>query len=216
MPQTNCRKDDGTSSRSINTDCTVDATQVDDDELVKRVCMGETQVFRLLIERHQQHIFNLCYRMLQQLEDAEDATQEIFLKAYDSLKAFRGESRLKTWLCRIARNECLNRLRHEPMVSLDEPFDESSTTAEGFQVVDSAPSPLELIEQEETKSAVHAAINELPPQYRWVITLFHLNELSYDEIAQVMEVQIGTVKTHLFRARELLKSKLKAFVEGKM
>ena len=210
MPQTNARKDDGTPA------CPVDTPQVDDDELVKRVCMGETQLFRLLIERHQQHIFNLCSYMLQQPEDAEDATQETFLKAYDSLKAFRGESRLKTWLCRIARNECLNRLRHEPMVSLDEPFDESSTTADGFQVVDSAPSPLELIEQEETKSAVHAAINELPPQYRWVITLFHFNELSYDEIAQVMEAPIGTVKTHLFRARELLKSKLKAYVEGKV
>jgi RNA polymerase sigma-70 factor (ECF subfamily) len=210
MPQTDCRKDDGTLSHSA------DASQADDNELVERVCMGEMQLFRLLIERHQQHIFNLCYRMLRQFEEADDATQDTFLKAYRSLKQFRGDARLKTWLCRIARNECLNRLRHEPMVSLDEPFDESSTTAEGFQVVDSAPSPLELIEQEETKSAVHAAINELPPQYRWVITLFHLNELSYDEIAQVMEVQIGTVKTHLFRARELLKSKLKAFVEGKM
>ena len=149
-------------------------------------------------------------------EDAEDATQEIFLKAYRSLKKFRGESRFKTWLCRIARNECLNRLRHQPIGSLDEPFDESSTTTAGCQVVDSAPSPLELIEQEETKSAVHAAINKLPRQYQLVIMLFYFSDLSYEEIALVMEIPIGTVKTYLFRARALLKSKLKAFVEGKM
>ena len=212
MSQTNSRKGDGTPTCTINTDCTGDMTQADDDELVKRVCAGETQVFRLLVERHQQHIFNLCYRMVEQREDAEDATQEVFLKAYRSLKKFRGESRFKTWLCRIATNECLNRLRHEPMGSLDEP----STTEDGVHPVDSTPSPLELIEQQEIESTVHAAIDELPHTYRLVITLFHFTELSYDEIAQVMEIPIGTVKTHIFRARALLKSKLKAFVEGKM
>ena len=212
MSQTNSRKDDGTSACTVNTACTGDMTQADDAELVKRVCMGETELFRLLIERHQHHIFNLCYGMLQHPEDAEDATQEIFLKAYRSLKKFRGESRLKTWLCRIARNECLNRLRHEPMSSLDEP----SATEEGFYPVDSAPSPLELIEHQEIQTTVRSAIDELPGTYRLVITLFHFTELSYEEIAQVIEVPIGTVKTYLFRARALLKSKLKAFVEGKM
>jgi RNA polymerase sigma-70 factor (ECF subfamily) len=206
MPQTNARKDDGTPA------CPVDTPQVDDDELVKRVCMGETQLFRLLIERHQQHIFNLCYRMLRQFEEADDATQDTFLKAYRSLKQFRGDARLKTWLCQIARNECLNRLRHENMASLDQQL----TTDYSFQIADSMPSPLELIEQQETQSIVHEAINKLPHQYRLVITLFHLNGLSYEEISQVMEIPMGTVKTHIFRARELLKSKLQAFVEGKI
>ncbi len=206
MPQTDCRKDDETLSHSADT------SQADDNELAKRVCMGETQLFRLLIERHQQHIFNLCYRMLRQFEEADDATQDTFLKAYRSLKQFRGDARLKTWLCRIARNECLNRLRHENMASLDQQL----TTDYSFQIADSTPSPLELIEQQETQSIVHAAINELPHPYRLVITLFHLNGLSYEEISQVMEIPMGTVKTHIFRARELLKSKLQAFVEGKM
>ena len=206
MPQTDCQEDDGTVSHSA------DASQADDNELVKRVCMGETQLFRLLVERHQQHIFNLCYRMLRQFEEADDATQDTFLKAYRSLKQFRGDARLKTWLCKIARNECLNRLRHENMVSLDQQL----TTDYSFQIADSTPSPLELIEQQETQSIVHAAINELPHQYRLVITLFHLNGLSYEEISQVMEIPMGTVKTHIFRARELLKSKLQAFVEGKI
>ena len=187
-------------------------TQADENELVKRVCMGETQLFRLLIERHQQHIFNLCYRMLQQFEEADDATQDTFLKAYRSLKQFRGDARLKTWLCRIARNECLNRLRHENMASLDQQL----TTDYSFQIADSTSSPLELIEQQETQSIVHAAINKLPHPYRLAITLFHLNGLSYKEISQVMEIPMGTVKTHIFRARELLKSKLQAFVEGKI
>ena len=206
MPQTDCQKDDGTVSHSA------DASQVEDNELVKRVCMGETQLFRLLIERHQQHIFNLCYRMLRQFEEADDATQGTFLKAYRSLKQFRGDARLKTWLCQIARNECLNRLRHENMASLDQQL----TTDYSFQIADSTPSPLELIEQRETRSIVHEAINKLPHQYRLVITLFHLNGLSYEEISQVMEIPMGTVKTHIFRARELLKSKLQAFVEGKI
>ena len=206
MPQTDSQKDDGNLSHSA------DASQADDNELVKQVCMGETQLFRLLIERHQQHIFNLCYRMLRQFEEADDATQDTFLKAYRSLKQFRGDARLKTWLCRIARNECLNRLRHENMASLDQQL----TTDYSFQIADSTPSPLELIEQQETQSIVHEAINTLPHQYRLVITLFHLNGLSYEEISQVMEIPMGTVKTHIFRARELLKSKLQAFVEGKI
>jgi RNA polymerase sigma-70 factor (ECF subfamily) len=206
MPQTDCQKDDGPLSHST------DASQADDNELVKQVCMGETQLFRLLIERHQQHIFNLCYRMLRQFEEADDATQDTFLKAYRSLKQFRGDARLKTWLCQIARNECLNRLRHENMASLDQQL----TTDYSFQIADSMPSPLELIEQRETQSIVHEAINKLPHQYRLVITLFHLNGLSYEEISQVMEIPMGTVKTHIFRARELLKSKLQAFVEGKI
>ena len=206
MPQTDCQKDDGTLSHPA------DASQAADNELVKRVCMGETQLFRLLIERHQQHIFNLCYRMLRRFEEADDATQDTFLKAYRSLKRFRGDARLKTWLCQIARNECLNRLRHENMASLDQQL----TTDYSFQIADSTPSPLELIEQQETQSIVHEAINTLPHQYRLVITLFHLNGLSYEEISQVMEIPMGTVKTHIFRARELLKSKLQAFVEGKI
>ena len=205
MPQTDCQKDNGTLSHSA------DASQ-DDNKLVKRVCMGETQLFRLLIERHQQHIFNLCYRMLGQFEEADDATQDTFLKAYRSLKQFRGDARLKTWLCRIARNECFNRLRHENTASLDQQL----TTDYSFQIADSTPSPLELIEQQETQSIVHEAINKLPHQYRLVITLFHLNGLSYEEISQVMEIPMGTVKTYIFRARELLKSKLQAFVEGKI
>ena len=206
MPQTDCRKDDGTLSHSA------DASQAEENELVKRVCMGETQLFRLLIERHQGHIFNLCYRMLRQFEEADDATQDTFLNAYRSLKRFRGDARLKTWLCRIARNECLNRLRHENMASLDQLL----TTDYSFQIADSTPSPLELIEQQETQSIVHEAINKLPHSYRLAITLFHLNGLTYEEISQVMEIPMGTVKTHIFRARELLKSKLQVFVEGKI
>ena len=206
MPQTDCQKDDGTLAYSA------EASQATDNELVKRVCMGETQLFRLLIERHQQHIFNLCYRMLRQFEDADDATQDTFLKAYRSLKQFRGDARLKTWLCRIARNECLNRLRHEDMASLDQQL----TTDYSFQIADLTPSPLELIERQEIQSMVHEAINKLPHRYRLVITLFHLNGLSYEEISQVMEIPMGTVKTHIFRARELLKLKLQAFVEGKI
>ena len=206
MPQTDSTKDDGTLSRSTY------PMHADDNELAKRVLMGETQVFRLLIERHQQDIFNLCYRMLQRSEEADDATQDTFLKAYRSLKQFRGDARLKTWLSRIARNECLNRLRDEKIMSLDE----QSETDCGFEFADSAPSPLGLIEQQETQSIVHAAIDELPHPYRLAITLFHLDGLSYEEISQVMEIPLGTVKTHIFRARILLKSKLQAYVEGKI
>ena len=100
MAQTDCQKDDGTLSHSA------DASQVDDNELVKQVCMGETQLFRLLIERHQQHIFNLCYRMLRQFEEADDATQDTFLKAYRSLKRFRGDARLKN----VAMSNCSERV----------------------------------------------------------------------------------------------------------
>ena len=182
----------------------------EDCELVKRAQMGENAAFKTLVERHQQTIYNLCYRMLKQREEAQDATQETFLKAYRSLKEFRYESRLKTWLCRIATHECLNRMRHQECLSLDEMQAEDAHV----QIADSAPSSLERIERKEVQSMIHRAVDALPQPYRLVITLYHLNELSYAEIAQAMDVPIGTVKTYLFRARALLKSKLKNFVEG--
>ncbi len=189
---------------------TVNPMPSEDCELVKRAQTGENAAFKTLVERHQQTIYNLCYRMLTQREEAQDATQETFLKAYRSLKEFRYESRLKTWLCRIATHECLNRMRHQECLSLDEMQAEDAHV----QIADSAPSPLEQIERKEVQSMIHRAIDALPHPYRLVITLYHLNELSYAEIAQAMDVPIGTVKTYLFRARALLKSKLKNFVEG--
>ena len=188
----------------------VETMHPEDCHLVKRAQAGETDAFRTLVERHQQTIYNLCYRMLKHTEDAKDATQETFLKAYRSLGEFRGESRFQTWLCRIATHECLNRLRGPNVLSLDEMGEEDRH----FQIADSAPSPLELIERQEVQSMIHEAIDALPDSYRLTITLYHLNGLSYEEIAQTMDVPIGTVKTYLFRGRAILKSKLKNFVEG--
>jgi RNA polymerase sigma-70 factor (ECF subfamily) len=181
-----------------------------DYELVERVQRGETTVFRMLVELHQKRIYNLCYRMLQNAEEARDATQETFLKAYRSLGGFRHESSFTTWLCRIAANECINRTRRQDFLSLDDMQEEGR-----LQLADSAPSPFESVERTEVQSMLRGAIDALPIPYRLAITLYHLNELSYEEIARVMGVPIGTVKTYLFRARATLKSKLERFVEGK-
>lgn len=189
--------------------CPIEIRQPEDCELVRQAQIGETAAFKMLVERHQRAIYNLCYRMLKQTEEAKDATQETFLKAYRSLRGFRHESRFKTWLCRIATHECLNRLRHQKPLSLDEIQEEDRH----FQVADSASSPLEQIGRKEVQSMIHQAIDALPDSYRLAITLYHLDELSYEEIAQTMDIPIGTVKTYLFRARAILKSKLKNFVE---
>jgi RNA polymerase sigma-70 factor (ECF subfamily) len=203
MSQTHLVENKGAQFRAVET------IQPEDCELVKRAQIGETVAFKTLVERHQRAIYNLCYRMLKGAEDAKDATQETFFKAYRALKEFRHESRFQTWLYRIATHECLNRLRDPNSLSLNEMQEDD----EEIQIADSAPSPLELIERKEVQSMIHQAIDALPHPYRLAITLYHLNELSYEEIAQAMNVPIGTVKTYLFRARAALKSKLKRFVE---
>jgi RNA polymerase sigma-70 factor (ECF subfamily) len=177
-----------------------------DAELVTRARRGDEAAFEQLVLRHQRYVFNLAYRVLGDYAEAEDATQEAFVRVWRGLSGFRGQARFTTWLYRIVHNLCLNRLpRLRRELLQTQPLDEV--------LVAPGPSPADLFDVRERLAFLHAQLNRLPEKYRLVLTLRYLQQLSYDEIAAALEVPMGTVKTHIHRARQLLRERLRQWEE---
>ena len=165
--------------------------------------------FRKLVELYQDRVYNQAFRMLGNHEDAEEAAQDIFLSIYRSLDKFRQESKMSTWIYRITSNVCISRLRKKQLViqSLDEPFDEDGTTlADELYEKDSDPETL--LETGETAEIVRSQVRQLPPNWAMAISLFYFDELSYDEIAEILEIPRATVATYIFRGRKQLAHQL--------
>jgi RNA polymerase sigma factor (sigma-70 family) len=156
--------------------------------------------FNELVERYQGAVYNVCVRMLGDAQPAEDCTQETFFAAYRSIKSFRGGA-FRSWLLRIASNQCYDllrrRQRHPADALPDEPF-----------VVDPSPSPDEAALSAETAAALERAIGQLPPDQRLCVLLVDVQGFDYDEAAQAMDVNLGTVKSRLSRARARLRELL--------
>ncbi len=166
-------------------------------QLVLRAREGDRQAFNELVRCYQDLVFRLCVRLLGNSDDAEDAAQEVFLRAYTRLAGFRGLSSFKTWLVRLTINTCLNqRGRQQPLQSL------------APEVVDGAPSVEDTVLRAETVARVHTALQALPQQYRIAVVLRDLEGLSYREIAEIVDVPEGTVRVWAFRGRERLKDLL--------
>lgn len=163
-----------------------------------------------LYDAYGQMIFSVALRMLQNRQDAEDVTQDVFFEAYKSLKHFRAESKFSTWLYRIAVNRSLNHQRKrklERLLSLDFGGTEDDTESEGFP--DRAEeTPDAVIEKKETGQIVQEAINSLPNQQRIALLLHRYEELSYEEIAEIMGVTVASVESRLHRAKQTLAKKL--------
>jgi len=177
-----------------------------DAEMVARARRGDEAAFEQLVLRHQRYAFNLAYRVIDNYAEAEDVTQEAFVRAWRGLPGFRGQARFATWLYRIVYNLCLNqlpRLRQELLQA--EPLEEA--------VVNPAPAPPDVFEVQERLAFLHDELNRLPAKYRLVLTLRYLQDLSYAEIAAALDVPMGTVKTHLHRARRLLTERLRRWEE---
>jgi RNA polymerase sigma-70 factor, ECF subfamily len=191
----------------------VNADRSDDLSLINRFKAGDISAFEEILLRHQDKIYNLCRRMLGNSRDAEDATQDVFLKAYQNLNKFKPDSSLHTWLFRIAVNTCIDYKR--------KPFFESlfKTSKEGEVFVADrpadSPSPDRLYESKEINDAIQLALSRLSAKLKVVIVLREIEGLSYDEIADVLDVSTGTVKSRISRAREELKELLKKFREQK-
>lgn len=175
-------------------------TRDEELELIKRVQNGDADAFEPLVTENQNMVYRLAYRMVGNEQDAWDVSQETFLKAYNALSSFRGESRFSTWLYRLAGNAATDLLRSRKtgrIVSLDELQEETPT----FDVADDAPTPEAELERREVQRSLQEALQKLPEDSRKILTLREIGGLSYDEISETLSLEIGTVKSRLNRAR---------------
>jgi RNA polymerase sigma-70 factor, ECF subfamily len=169
-----------------------------DDNLIALTLTGRGEAFGLLVSRYERAVYHLAFRTLRDIEEAKDAAQEAWIKAYRALASFRPGAKFATWIFTICYRVCCDRLARRKRFTGDEPPD----------FADPAAGPEGTYEAAEDAARLRAAIAALPEKYRVVITLFHLQGKQYDEIAEVLGLPLGTVKTHLFRAKDLLRAAL--------
>jgi RNA polymerase sigma factor (sigma-70 family) len=173
--------------------------------LVERILAGETKVFEELVREYQRLVGHIVFRMISNPGDREDICQDVFMKVYRSLSRFRGDSKLSTWIASIAYNRCYDYLNARRLLPADDTSDDTMAN-----IPDGNSTPEQILESGDISRRLKSEIEKLPPQARTVITLYHIDECSYDEIGKIMDLPQGTVKSHLFRSRQLLKRRLLA------
>ncbi len=175
-----------------------------DRSLIQHAAQGDVDAFGELVQRHQSAVFNVAYRMLGNRQDAEDAAQEAFVRAYKAFDTFDVERPIRPWLKRIVTNLCLNRIKADrPTLSLENGLPPPK---------EPKPGPEAQTAKHERDTQIRAAILSLPPRYRAAIELRHFQDLNYEEIAKTLNKPLSTVKSDLFRARKILAEKLKEIV----
>ena len=187
----------------------------EEDALVTALCQGEEIAYEILIQRYQQPVYNLVCRLMNDPADAPDILQEVFLKVFRNIGAFRGSSSLKTWIYRIAVNEAYNHRRwfsrHQRQeVALGV---EDGAPIYGENVTDPGRSPYEQAADRETRALVEQALEKLNPKFRAAVVLRDIEDLSYEDIASVLDVSLGTVKSRILRGREALRRILEGRLE---
>ena len=177
-----------------------------DELLIRRAQRGDADAFEQLLLEHQKNVYNLCYRMAGNPDDAMDLSQETFLRAWRCLDQYQFASAFSTWLYRLCSNICidfLRRRRRQQTVPLT--FEDADSEEQTYAVPDAQPLPEEQVELKLTRETLAAAMAQLLPEHRAVLQLRVVNEMSYEQIADVLDIQIGTVKSRLSRARNQLK-----------
>lgn len=176
-------------------------------ELVRQAQGGDTEAYAALVALHERFVYNLALRSLGNPDDAADAAQDAFVRAWKGLPAFRGQSQFRTWLYRIVINLCINRsprLRRELEALTHDEFPELP-----------APEAVSVrVELQELHELVHQEVERLPEQYRLLISLRYQHDLAYEEIASLLALPLGTVKTGLYRAKARLREVLSAYEEN--
>lgn len=177
-------------------------TVEEEQRLVQQARGGDVAAFEALVRAHEATVYRLALRQLGSREDAEDAAQEVFLKAYTSIRNFRGDSKLSVWLYRITCNVCTDALRRRrETVSLSQETEEGSGELE---LPDQRFDPVALAEQSDLRTRIAAALERLPAGARQILLLRELGGASYEEIAGILSLDLGTVKSRIFRARKKL------------
>jgi RNA polymerase sigma-70 factor, ECF subfamily len=181
-----------------------------EDCLIEQLRQGVAEAYELLIDRFQQPVYNLVFRLLDDPADAADVVQEVFLKVFRNIGSFKGNSSLKTWIYRIAFNEAYNQRRwfsrhkkHETGLERD---DEAMSYAD--LLPDAAPSAFDVVAGQETMALLEEALSQMNPSFRAAVILRDLEDLSYEEISVVLGVSLGTVKSRILRGREALRRTL--------
>lgn len=186
-------------------------TKEEEELLVARVRNGESDAYEKLVLENQKKVYNLALRMVGNEDDAFDMSQEAFIKAYHSILSFRGECRFSVWLYRLTTNVCLDFLRAEGRrshVSLS--YEDDGDEDRELEIPDERFSPETEAERQELREAVNRGLQKLPTDYRTILLLREIDGLSYEEIGQALDLEKGTVKSRIFRARKKLCAILEA------
>lgn len=181
-----------------------------DTAVIERAVKGDQKAYAEILREYRGPIYSLIYRMVRNREEAEDLVQEAFVKAFSSLSSFNANYAFSTWLYKIAINNCIDYLRRKKLktYSMDKPI-RSQDGELSREFPDVSMSPDRALLAKERSTLIEHAIDDLPEKYRIVIILRHSEERSYEEIADLLSIPLGTVKARIFRAREMLKKKLK-------
>lgn len=182
-------------------------TREQEAAVIRAVLNGDINAFETLVKEYEKNVYNLALRMTGNSEDAADMSQEAFIKAYNSLSSFRGDSKFSVWLYRIVSNVCLDYLRsrtRKPTVSLSTENDDGDEVE--LDIADETQSPELLLDRSLTRDAVRRGLASLPPDHREILLLREIQGLSYEEIAAALDLEAGTVKSRIFRARKKLSS----------
>lgn len=183
-----------------------------DEELVASILDGRPELFSELVGRYQGRLVSYLHRMLRNEEDAHDLAQEVFVKIYGALERFDPKYRFSTWLFRVAQNAAIDLIRKRRLKLVSIHRDDADGDGGDWELPGDDPTPYQDVRNTERGAAIRRAIDELPWEYKELITLRHYAELSYDEIATMKEMPLGTVKNKLFRGRQMLKEQLSDFL----
>jgi RNA polymerase sigma-70 factor (ECF subfamily) len=191
-----------------------------DENLVKLAQNGDRDAFQMLMQRHQRRIFNLCYGMLRNKDDAADLVQEAFIKAYKNIDRFKGNSKFYTWLYRIAKNACIDFIRKQKRRKTVD-FDDSIRREEpvdGDETLLPSPlgiNPAKVAGRKELLEQIEAALDTLSDNHREILILREIDGLAYQEIADTLEISIGTVMSRLYHARKYMQNELSEYIGDK-
>ncbi len=177
---------------------------------IKQVIKGDQNAFGEIVELYKDKVFHICFRMLGNRHEAEDIAQEAFVRAYVNIKTFNQNKKFSTWLFRIATNLCIDRIRKKkPDYYLDAEVSGTDGLTMYSQVASSTPLPEDEVENLELQSTIQQEISKLPEKYRSVIVLKYIEELPLQEISEILDLPLGTVKTRVHRGREALRKQLR-------
>ena len=181
------------------------ASSLEDDALVSEALAGREDSYSKLVDKYQKPLYFHIRKMIKEVELVDDLVQEVFMKAFHNLNSYSNEYAFSTWIYRIATNHTIDYLRKKKLqtLSIDQPYKTKDGDME-IQLPDESFSTDEPVMKKERKAIVQEAIDDLPEKYRLVIEMRHMEEKSYQEIAEILDHPLGTVKAHIFRARELL------------